>query len=262
MPTIPTHHSIGDTGHTSDHNAVVDVLSDHETRIAGLQGVQGNYLLNSGQNTITVANPSGYSEHVVIPSGTRDSSVYIHTVTYGGKQTFALDTFGQLRIGAAQDSTVPAEIAGSSVSQSADLTRWRVSPGGTLLARVGFDGTIYAPNITPGPWTTLTLNSGLVANTSSGATPSYRLVGDMVQLKGNVAKSSGDFTSSPVTIGSLPTGFRPAALSYSIVATNFVSGYAWGRLQIGSDGNMQVYFASGSFNPTWFSLDTIAFSRT
>lgn len=263
MPTIPTHHSIGDTGHTTDHNSIVDVLTNHESRVAGLEAEQSGYLLNTGQNTVNVANPSGYAEHVVIPSGSRDGAVFIQSVTYGGKRTFALDTFGHTRASAVNASSTPLEVAGFDATQSSDLQRWRQSDGGTILARVGFDGTIYAPNITPGVWTTLTLSSGLVANTSAGAVPSYRLVGDMVQLKGNIAKSDGTgFSSSPITLGSLPSGFRPAALTYTIIATNFASGYAWGRLQIGSDGSMQMYFASGSFNPTWCSLDTVAFSRT
>lgn len=260
--TIPTHHSIGDTGHTTDHNAIVDVLTTHESRVTALEGEQGGYLLNTGQNTVNVTNPSGYAEHVVIPTGTRDSSAYVHTVTYGGKRTFGLDTYGHAHTNAVNASSTPLEVAGFDATQSVDLQRWRQSDGGTILARIESDGTLDAPNVTPTAWTNIPLSSGLVANTSSGAVPSYRRVGDVVQLKGNVAKSNGSgFSGNPVDIGALPSGFRPAALTYTIVACNFIGSNAWARLQIGSDGTMQIYLVSG-YTPAWVSLDTIAFSRT
>lgn len=261
MPTIPSHHTVGDTGHTTDHNSIVDVLTDHELRISNVQTAQASALVNSGQNTITVANPSGYAEHVVIPSGTRDSTVSVHSVTYGGKQTFGLDTFGQPRIASSAPGNVPMEISGYDNTQTADLQRWRQGTTGTILARVGADGTLYAPNITPSSWSNISLASGMVAATSTGAVPGYRVTGDTVTLRGSVGRTGGSaFSSSPVTLGSIPSGVSPISIFYAIVPSTFSGGYAWSRIQIGSSGSIQAYFADGSgYNPTWINLDGISF---
>jgi hypothetical protein len=260
MPTIPTHHAVGDTGHTNDHNGVVDVLTDHELRITNVQSAQATALVNSGQNNVTIANPSGYAFHVTIPSGTRDNSAYVHSVTYGGKQTFGLDTFGQLRVSASAPGNVPMEVAGYDSTQTADLTRFRQGSTGTVVARIGPDGTVYAPNITPGAWSSISLSSGLVHATATGAVPQYRVTGDVVMLRGSVAKSdSSGFSSSPVTLGSLPSGASPQNLVYFICGTQFSGGYAWARVQVGSDGAIRAYFSVTNFNPTWINLDGISF---
>jgi hypothetical protein len=261
MPTIPSHHSVGDTGHTTDHNSIVDVLTDHELRITNVQTAQTGALLNSGQNTINVANPSGYAMHVVIPSGTRDNTAYVHTVTYGGKQTFGLDTFGQPRVSASAPGNVPMEIAGYDTTQTADLLRLRQGSTGTIVTRVGPDGTVYAPNVTPSAWTNITLSSGIVAASSTGATPQYRITGDVVMLRGSIGRSGGAaFSTSPTTLGSLPSGASPISIAYFIVASTFSAGYAWSRIQISSSGAIQMYFADGSgYNPTWINLDGIFF---
>lgn len=260
MPTIPSHHAVGDTGHTTDHNSIVDVLTDHELRISNVQTAQTGALLNSGQNTVNVANPSGYAFHVVIPSGTRDNTAYVHTVSYGGKQTFGLDTFGQLRVSSSATGNVPMEIAGYDSTQTADLLRFRQGSTGTIVSRIGPDGTVYAPNVTPGVWNNISLSSGLHGSSSTGATPSYRITGDVVQVRGSVGKSdSSNFSTSPVTLGTLPSGASPLNIAYFITATNFVGGYAWARVQIGSNGSIQAYFSASNFNPNWINLDGISF---
>src|SRR5690242_16717749 len=118
MATIPSHHVVGDAGHTDDHNAMSDVLTDHDTRLGTLEGAQPTYLVKSGGNTINVANPSGVAGAIVIPSGTRDANAYVSAVTYGGVRTYGLDTYGQLRVGSAMDSTTPAEFYGQSSTQT------------------------------------------------------------------------------------------------------------------------------------------------
>lgn len=264
MPTIPTHHNIGDTGHIVDHNSIVDVLGDHESRITGLQSGVSGYLVNTGQNTVTVTNPTGYAEHVVIPSGTRDGTVFVQAVTYGGKQTFGLDTFGQLRVGSCADGNVPAEFSGNSATQSADLTRWRVAPSSTIVARIGSDGTVYAPNITPGSWTNVTLSSGLVSAagpSGTGAVPSYRLTGDRMDLRGSIKKTDGSaMTSSPLTLGTIPSTLSPLSIAYFICATNIIADISWARVHITPTGTIQAYFSTGAgFTPNWINLDGISF---
>lgn len=263
MATIPSHHVVGDAGHTDDHNAVSDVLTDHETRVTALEGVQGGYLVKTGGNIVNVTNPAGTSDAVVIPSGTRDLNAYISTVTYGGVRTYGLDTYGQLRVGAAMDSTTPAEFFGQSNTQTSDLTRWRKNGVlGTVVARVDANGNLFAPNITPGAWTNITLTSGLVWSSSLGARPQYRIVGDCVELRGAVQKTSGDFTTSPQDLGVVPAGAAPPYQTYGLGGAQFSAGQDHVRIEVQTGGLIRFYFASSTYTPTWVSLDNFRYSRT
>lgn len=266
MPTIPSHHDVGDEGHTTDHNSMADVLTDHATSIGTLQTAQPTYYVKSGGNTINLANPAGTADAVVIPSGTRDTAAYVRTVTYGGKRTFGLDTYGQLRCDAAQPNLVPVEVAGFDASQSADLQRWRTYGAGGIVARVANDGTIYAPNITPGVWTNITLAAGIAWYSPGGAVPQYRLVGDCVELRGAVHHSnSSDFTGSGSPVGTLPPQACPPNLIYSVQASELGSGMASVRTQIATTGLIQFSLITPSgtpYTPAWMSLDGIRYSRT
>lgn len=263
MATIPSHHSVGDPGHTEDHNAIVDVLNDHELRITGVQNAAGSYLVKSGGNTINVANPSGTSDSVVIPTGTRDPNAYVSTVTYGGIRTFGLDTYGQLRVGSAMDSTTPAEFYGQSATQTSDLTRWRkAGVFGAVVARVDANGNVFAPNITPGTWTNITLTTGLVWASGLGSRPQYRIVGDCVELRGAMQKSTGDFTASPQDLGVVPAAAAPPYQTYGFGAAQFSAGVDHVRVEVQTGGLIRCYFTSSAYTPTWISLDNIRYSRT
>lgn len=262
MATIPTHHVVGDPGHTDDHNAVTDVLNDHQTRVAALEGVQASYMVKTGANTITLTNPAGIAETITIPSGTRDTSVWVKSVSYGGTRTFALDTYGQPRFGAAMTTEVPLTVWGYSASQTGDLQRWRQYQGGPVLTRVGPDGTVYAPNITPGVWTNITLSSGLVWSSGLGSRPQYRIVGDCVELRGAVQKTTGDFTTSPQDLGVIPTGAAPPYQTYGLGGSQFSAGQDHVRIEVQTGGLIRFYFASSTYTPTWVSLDNFRYSRT
>jgi len=267
MPTIPSHHDVGDSGHTTDHNAITDVLTDHEARLAGVQTAQPNYMVKTGGNVINLTNPNGVSESVVIPAGTRDNAAFVKTVFFSGKRTFGLDTYGQLRVDAAFPSTVAAEVSGYDASQTADLQRWKQHSAGAVLARVSSNGTIFAPNITPGPWTNLTLASGVAWYTSSNqARPQYRVIDDRVELRGAIKKSDGsDFSGSPQQVGTLPAPAAPPYLLSTIVASELGAGTCLVRLTISTSGLItfdRITAVSGGYTPAWVSLDGVFFSKT
>lgn len=266
MPTIPTHHAVGDTGHTTDHNLVSDVLNDHETRVTNLQGVQANYLVKTGGNIVTLTNPSGVAERVEIPAGTRDTTVWVKQVTYGGNRTFALDTYGQARLGAATTSEVPLTCWGYDSTHTGDLQRWRQYQAGPIVARVDALGNVFAPNLTPGTWTNLTLASGIAWKGDTSSRPQYRITGDRIELRGAIKKSDGtDFSTSPTTIATLPTLATPPYLMYFIVACELGSGMASVRLEITSAGVMKFYLITASSTPqtpAWVCIDGVAYSKT
>lgn len=277
--TIPIHHSLGDVGHTTDHNSISDVLQDHEADIGGLSssvgGLQSSissvqnqvnnlgsvYMSKSGNNNVTVSNPTGYEARVTIPAGTRDGNVFVHSTTYGGRATFELDSYGQIRQGSAIDTTCPVEIYGPN-TQTEDLTRWRRGGiTGGIVAKVDAFGNITAPNVTPGGWSNIPLDGAVSSN--FGIPCQYRTIGDMVYLRGNIKRSNNaNFTSSPQTVGTLPSGYRPPYTLYTAQGAFFGNNYLYVRMEIQSGGAIVFYFPSSVYQPTWVALDNISFSRT
>lgn len=259
MPTIPSHHVVGDTGHTTDHNSMADVLTDHENRLVSQATSISGAVVKAGSNIINVTNPAGWFKRIDIPAGTRDSSVWVDQVTYGGKRTFGLDTMGQIRVDAAATTQVPFIASGYNSSHATDIIRWRQYEGGAILGRVDQNGNIYAPNITPTTWTNLTLASGIAWKGDASARPQYRVVGDMVQLRGAIKKSDGtDFSTSPTTITTMPSGTTPPYLTYLIQACELGSGMASVRLEITTAGVVKFYLITPSSTPqtpAWMTLD-------
>lgn len=261
--TIPSQHVVGDTGHTTDHNAMADTLTAHKQSIELLQAAQPGYMLKAGGNVVNLTNPAGVSETVNIPAGSRDATAFVETVNYGGKRTFGLDPFGQIRVDASSPSNTPVEVSGYDATQTGDLQRWKQHGTGAILARVGSNGTVYAPNVTPGPWTNITLASGIAWNSDLGSRPAYRIIGDIVYLRGNVKKTSGtDFTASPQDLGTLPVSAVPPATIFSIQATTFRNSNFFCRMEVQPSGVIRAYFNSATYDPSWIAMDGIVFSRT
>lgn len=99
-------------------------------------------------------------------------------------------------------------------------------------------------------WTTLTLNTGWVNYGSPYDNAGYKKVGDLVFLRGLVARTSG----SETIILTLPAGYRPILNPLFIVATN--TGY--GEVEINSSG--QISWRTGGVG--WLSLNGLVFSTT
>ena len=106
----------------------------------------------------------------------------------------------------------------------------------------------------PPAWTNPTLQNGWV-NFLAGTVPvGYRLVGDVVQVRGTI--KSGTLAKAVFT---LPSGFRPAAGSVYFVG---LAGAGAARIDIEWTGAVTVrsYFSSGS--NSMVSLSGISFSIT
>ena len=99
-----------------------------------------------------------------------------------------------------------------------------------------------------GSWTGLSFGSGWANYGSGFQNGQYKKVGDLVFLRGLVARTSGVDT----TIATLPSGFRPPA--NTVFITNATD--AFGRVDIQTDGT--VLLNNGT--PTYVQLDGIVFS--
>lgn len=265
MPTIPSHHVVGDTGHTTDHNAIVDTLTDHESRLVTQAAGVSSAVVKGGSNIIGLTNPAGWFKRIDIPSGSRDAAVWVDQVTFGGKRTFGLDTMGQARLDAATTTQVPLIVSGYSNSHATDIVRWRQYEGGPTLGRIDQNGKIYAPNITPGAWTNLTLAGGIAWKGDSSSRPQYRIVGDRVELRGAIKKSDGtDFTATPTNVTTMPAGTIPPYLTYLMQACELGQGMASVRLEITNAGLVRFHLISygGNQSPGWVTLDGAWWSLT
>lgn len=263
MATIPSHHNVGDAGHTDDHNATYDVLNDHQSRLAAVESAQPTFMVKTGNNIVTLANPSGVADQVTVPAGPRDSTALIRSITVSGKRVWWLDAYGMQRLEAASVNATPLVVSGYDDAQAGDLQRWQKHGTGALLARVDKDGNVFAPNLTPGNWVNIPLATGIVHNPTLGARPQYRITGDRVELRGNIKKSNDtDFTVSPQNIGTLPVDVRPPNYVYSVQGATFRAGYGYVRMEIIAEGLIRFYFQSSSYTPDWVSLDGFNFSIT
>lgn len=258
MP-IPSHHAVGDTGHAADHNAIVDTLTAHDQSITTLQGVTTGLFYISGNNTSNISGTSNWWAKVVVPLGNRDSAADVFSLFQNTKKTSWFNGYGEARFSAADPTHVPVIVSPYDGTQSADLQRW-TDASGTTLAKVDRLGNITGANTDWGPWTDITLQSGINWYQHSTHKPQYRVKGSDVQLRGVVSKSNGtDFTTSPVTLGTLPTGARPTALVYNSVARQANGNTLIARLEVASTGTITVYLntdASGA----WISFDNTQFS--
>lgn len=251
MP-IPSHHNPGDPGHAADHNAIVDTLTAHDQAVASLQGTTQGIFYLAGNNTCTITGTSTSWAVINLPTGNRDTAVDTYQIFHGPNKIFWFDGYGYPRVKNDDPTHVPLTID-SVAGQTASLQEWRFN--GTTVAAIQPDGTILAPNTVPGTWLDMPLNSGIVAYGHDTHNPQYRIVNDRVELRGVVAKSNGsNFTSSPVTIATLPANARPTALSYAVIGRQFVDVSGFARLQVDSSGTINVYFYTGD-PPGWMALD-------
>lgn len=108
----------------------------------------------------------------------------------------------------------------------------------------------YIP-VNGAPWYTLSLINNVVA--SEGRTPRYKNSGKRVELTGQIARSSGNFTTSALAVATLPAGYRPSTNKVFMVGDSTFKG---ARVAVLTSGQIQVHSAN---NSSYVSLDGIAF---
>lgn len=108
----------------------------------------------------------------------------------------------------------------------------------------------YIP-VNGAPWYTLSLINNVVA--SEGRTPRYKNFGKRVELTGQIARSSGNFTTSALAVATLPAGSRPSTNKVFMVGDSTFKG---ARVAVLTSGQIQVHSAN---NSSYVSLDGIAF---
>lgn len=109
--------------------------------------------------------------------------------------------------------------------------------------------TIYTADDT---WTNLPLASNFEAG--EGRTPQYRLNAGRVELKGQVSRTSGNFTTSSTAFATLPAGYRPTETLMFQVGDSSFSG---ARVAILATGALQ---ANSANNSSYIALDGISFA--
>lgn len=264
MPSIPSHHNVGDTGHAADHNAIVDTLEGHDQAINDLQSTTSGIFYVAGGNVSTINNATTIWAKVNLPTGDRTGAPDTFQVWHGSNKMFWLDNEGKPRA-KNDDPTHVVSVVDSVTGQTANIQEWRVN--GATVASLKADGTLAAPNVTPTAWTAMPLNTGIVDYSVGhfGHSPQYRAIGDEVLLRGLVGKSGGGvFTTdaSPVTIGTLPVGMRPTQLTYASVSSTWSGPDLTSRLEVRPDGTIVISFRiTDGYTPLWFALDNVRFSR-
>lgn len=150
---IPSQHSVGDTGHTSDHNEIVVSLAGLVSAVNALQtitgtleGETGNVFSKLGGNVCNIPGTTTSFAQVSVGAGNRDTAADVIDIYYGGARVFSLNGYGELRISSGAASHVAAVIQGQP-SQTGDLLQFANSAG-TILARIASDGSITAPALT------------------------------------------------------------------------------------------------------------------
>jgi hypothetical protein len=255
MP-IPSHHIIGDTGHTADHDSIVDVLTAHDQSIGDLETATVGLFYLAGSNVSNISDNTTIWGRVNLPAGDRSIAPDTFQVFHGSNKIFWIDNAGKPRV-KTDDGTFIPWVIDSVTGHSASLTEWRVN--GIMKAKIDAAGNIVAPNTTPGAWTGITLQSGISAyQPGTHQPPQYRIINDQVQLRGTVTKSGG-FTVSPVTLGTLPGGARPQFLAYAVCATQFTGNKFSGRMEVNNTGAIIFYF-DATVSPDWINLDGMRFS--
>lgn len=251
--TIPSHHTVGDVGHTTDHNAIIDALTSLEVSVTSLQGVTTGIFYVAGGNVSNISGTTTTWAKVNLPTGDRSSAVDTLQFLHGSNKIFWLDGYAHPRVKNDDPTHIPW-IVDSVSGQTANLQEWRVN--GSAKASIASDGTVVAPNVTPTAWTNLTLAAGY-SNDSFGFPPQWRKKDDRIELRGVVAKSNGSNIAAGTTqIATLPTGLWPQQHSYGATAAQWLSDVPVVRIQALKDGTL---WCVSNFSTAWVSLDNFSY---
>jgi hypothetical protein len=130
--------------------------------------------------------------------------------------------------------------------------------------KVIWDGTAWVGIGQGGVWNSLLayIASGYNPNSSFGFAPAYKLQGNTVKLRGNLAKASGGIPTSTNFI-TLPAQLRPVSNTYfSVPSYQGTSTYSTTRLDIAPTGTISISYSTGTtgaYAPQWVSLDGIEY---
>ena len=121
-----------------------------------------------------------------------------------------------------------------------------------------------APAAPASVWTNLTLINSWTNIGGLYAPAAYRLVGDKVELRGLINRSTTPGAPTSLAAAILPAGFRPPS---GLVMSGNVGGNGYGeyqtRIDVMADGTVNVYSATAAQNVhTYTSLSNISFSVT
>jgi len=189
-------------------------------------------------------------------SGQFGGTVYITA----GDGNWTTSTFPKL-LELAAEGAIQWLKGGGSISRgmvfSADGTLYFVrSTADDASAAATFDMTLSSagalqPTIAGEAWTNLSFGTGWTNYGSTYQTGQYKKFGDLVLLRGLVARTSGVGT----VIANLPAGYRPAT-SNSTVLFDIITDTGAGRADLDSAGNL-THIGGGT---AWVSLNDKFFS--
>jgi hypothetical protein len=266
---IPAVHQVGDPGHTTDHNAIVQVLSDYLADITNLQGSvtalqagAATAFSTAGGNACPIPGAATDFATVTVTAVNRDASPDLLDFFYGTQKVFTLNSYGEVRIYPSQVAHIPFIIQ-ALTGQTADLLDILASDGVTKLVqvtaagnvvttgnvRVGADGTgvVNATDPVNGgvaeQWHNFILNSGWGTTTNNGVndTPQYKLLPDgAVALRGSIVTPPSGAAMN-VNFATIPAPYRPAAggrIPYAPILTT-IGGTA-GQIYIVPSGGVRL----------------------
>jgi hypothetical protein len=209
---VPAAHSVGDIGHTTDHDSIIQVLSTLVGNIQALQGITQNLFHTGGPNSCVITGTATSWAQVDLPGGSRDSAADTFDVFYGAAKVFSLNGYGEIRLFPGGASHVPAIVQGLP-SQTGDLLQFRNSSG-QVIARVSPSGALTTGPVSayvggaPETWHPASLTSGW-ANSTIGPAAQYRLLSSPPATAEIIGDISGGTRADGTMIFSLPPAYQP-----------------------------------------------------
>lgn len=213
----------GQRSHAEGYGSVASETGSHAE--GGGSTASGYYSHAEGYSTTASENYSHAEGYRTTASGH-----YSHAGGCGTTAGYA----GQTAIGEYNDnkSTNLFEIGNGTSSTPSNA--FEVDSNGNVVA----SGTYNGGTVNDSGWQTLTLSSGWSAY-SSDATPKYRKVNGMVEVRGAVKPTSAKTLNATVqTFATLPEGYRPSGYDVDIICQ--ASDTKIWLLSITTNGNVQA----------------------
>lgn len=143
--------------------------------------------------------------------------------------------------------------------------RWRTTYGFKV------EGVVASPAIQPplgssadGAWLPFPFAGGFHQAAGSSDVCQYRVVGNIVCIRGHIERTSGDWAANTsYTVGNMPAGYRPTATSGTANTMTALCGYSpavAGRMYVRSAGDVVLHPATGSPGAGYLNLDLMYFN--